>query len=59
VLLNAAAAFVAAGRVADLDHGVGLAAATLDTGAPRALLARLQAAKQAAANGVAPQGTPA
>jgi anthranilate phosphoribosyltransferase len=56
VLLNAAAAFVAAGRVMDLDDGVRLAAATLDAGAPRALLARLRAAKRAV---TAPQGMPA
>jgi anthranilate phosphoribosyltransferase len=56
VLLNAAAAFIAAGRAADLDGGVRLAGATLDAGTPRDLLARLRAAKQAA---VAAQGTPA
>jgi len=57
VLLNASAAFVAAGRVADLDAGVRLAAATLDAGTPRALLARLRTAKQAAAAQPA-EGTP-
>jgi anthranilate phosphoribosyltransferase len=48
VLLNAAAGFVAAGRAADLAAGVDLAAATLDSGAPLALLARLRTAKLAA-----------
>ncbi len=48
VLLNAAAGFVAAGRTHDLASGVGLAAATLDSGLPVALLARLRAAKLAA-----------
>jgi anthranilate phosphoribosyltransferase len=42
VLLNAAAGFLAAGRVADLADGVALARATLDAGAPRALLAALR-----------------
>jgi anthranilate phosphoribosyltransferase len=62
VLLNAAAAFVAAGRVADLDEGVRLAAATLDVGTPRDLLARLRAAKEANAAAVAArasEGAPA
>ncbi len=45
VLLNAAAAFVAAGRVAGLAGGIALAAATLDAGASAALLARLRAEK--------------
>ena len=48
VLLNAGAAFLAAGRVADLAGGVDLAAATLDAGSPRGLLERLRAAKRAA-----------
>jgi len=48
VLLNAAAAFVAAGRVPDLAAGVNLAAAAIDDGGPRALLGRLRAARQAA-----------
>ena len=48
VLLNAGAAFVVAGRAADLAAGVDLAAATLEAGAPLELLARLRAAKQAA-----------
>jgi anthranilate phosphoribosyltransferase len=48
VLLNAAAAFVAAGRAPDLAGGVALAAATIDAGSARALLARLRAEKAAA-----------
>ncbi len=48
VLLNAGAAFMAAGRVADLADGVRLAAATLDAGTPRDLLGRLRAARDAA-----------
>jgi len=63
VLLNAAAAFMAAGRVVDLADGVHLAASTLDAGTPRDLLARLRAAKQRAAAeqlaASAAQGTPA
>jgi len=48
VLLNAAAAFVAAGRAPDLAGGVALAAATIDAGSARALLAGLRAEKAAA-----------
>lgn len=48
VLLNAAAALVAAGRVPDLAAGVGLAAATIDAGRVAALLARLRAESSAA-----------
>jgi anthranilate phosphoribosyltransferase len=48
VLLNAAAAFVAAGRAPDLAGGVALAAATIDEGSARALLARLRAEKVSA-----------
>ncbi len=48
VLLNAGAAFVAAGRATDLAAGIGLARETLDSGAPVALLARLRAERQAA-----------
>jgi anthranilate phosphoribosyltransferase len=48
VLLNAAAAFVAAGRTEDLAAGVALAAATIDAGSAAALLARLRAEKAAA-----------
>ncbi len=48
VLLNAAAGFVAAGRVADLAQGVRLASMTLDSGAPIALVGRLRAARLAA-----------
>ena len=47
VLLNAAAAFVAAGRAADLSDGIALAALMIDTGAATAQLARLRAAKSA------------
>jgi len=61
VLLNAAAGFVAAGRAQDLAAGVDLAAATLDSGTPAALLSRLRAAKLAAdasrAAAVAASGT--
>jgi anthranilate phosphoribosyltransferase len=48
ILLNAAAAFVAAGRATDLVGGVALAAATIAAGSPRALLAALRAEKVAA-----------
>jgi anthranilate phosphoribosyltransferase len=47
VLLNAAAAFVAAGRVAGLGDGITLAAETIGSGAATELLARLRAAKTA------------
>ena len=59
VLLNAAAAFVAAGRSTDLAAGVALAAATLDGGAASRLLARLRAEKAAAdrARAAAPEVT--
>ncbi len=49
VLLNAAAAFVAAGRVAELRDGVDLAAATIASGAPLRLLDRLRAEQRASA----------
>ena len=58
VLLNAAAAFIAAERAADLADGVRLARATLDAGTPRDLLTRLRAAKLAAA-AAAGQAAPA
>jgi anthranilate phosphoribosyltransferase len=48
VLLNAGAAFVAAGRVTDLADGVELAARTLDSGAATGLVGRLRASKRAA-----------
>ena len=48
VLLNAAAAFVAADRAPDLRAGLALAAATIDGGFATALLARLRAEKGAA-----------
>jgi anthranilate phosphoribosyltransferase len=47
VLLNAAAALLVAGRVEALADGIPLAAATIDSGAATALLARLQSAKTA------------
>ena len=47
VLLNAAAAFLAAGRVAGLGDGISLAAETIESGATMALLGRLRAAKTA------------
>ena len=47
VLLNAGAAFVAAGRVQRLGDGVALAAETIDAGAARQLLERLRDAKRA------------
>jgi anthranilate phosphoribosyltransferase len=48
VLLNAGAAFVAAGRVASLPQGIALAAETIDDGRARELLERLRASKAAA-----------
>ncbi len=48
VLLNAAAAFVAADRAPDLGSGVALAAATIDDGSAAALLGRLRDEKLAA-----------
>jgi anthranilate phosphoribosyltransferase len=48
VLLNAGAALVAAGRVADVAAGVELAALTVDAGLGAELLDRLRAEKQAA-----------
>jgi anthranilate phosphoribosyltransferase len=42
VLLNAAAGFIAAGRAADFPTGVHLAAATIASGTPVALLGRLR-----------------
>ena len=47
VLLNAAAALLVAGRVGALADGIPLAAATIDSGAAKALLARLRSAKTA------------
>jgi anthranilate phosphoribosyltransferase len=47
ILLNAAAAFLASGRVTVLGDGVTLAAQTIDASLPRDLLARLRAAKRA------------
>ncbi|MGZ6340254.1 MAG: anthranilate phosphoribosyltransferase [Candidatus Limnocylindrales bacterium] len=45
VLLNAAAAFVVAGRASDLAEGIGLGARTIDAGAALGLLGRLRAAR--------------
>ena len=45
VLLNAAAAFMAAGRSTDLGAGISLAAGTIGSGEATKLLARLRAAK--------------
>jgi anthranilate phosphoribosyltransferase len=65
VLLNAAAAFLVAGRAANLRDGIALAATTIDSGAACGLLARLRAAKAAhdaatSATAVEPmQATPA
>jgi anthranilate phosphoribosyltransferase len=47
ILLNAAAAFLAAGRVTALGDGVKLAAETIDAGLARDLVARLRVAKTA------------
>jgi anthranilate phosphoribosyltransferase len=47
VLLNAAAAFVAAGRAVGLNDGITMAARTIDSGAATTQLARLRAAKTA------------
>jgi len=47
VLLNAAAAFVAAGRAPDLGAGVALAAATIDDGSATQILVRLRDEKAA------------
>jgi anthranilate phosphoribosyltransferase len=48
VLLNAGAAFLAAGRVAGVPEGIALAAETIDGGLARDLLERLRASKAAA-----------
>jgi anthranilate phosphoribosyltransferase len=48
VLLNAGAAFVAAGRAATVRDGIELAGTTIDGGAARRLLERLRASKLAA-----------
>ena len=47
VLLNAAAAFLAAGRATDLRDGIAMAAEAIDGGAATRLLGRLRAAKAA------------
>ena len=48
VLLNAAAAFVVAGRVAEMKDGVALAVETIDTGAAASALDRLATVSQSA-----------
>jgi anthranilate synthase/phosphoribosyltransferase len=48
VLLNAAAAFLAAGRATNLREGIALAAVSIDSGAASRLLGRLRVAKLAA-----------
>jgi anthranilate phosphoribosyltransferase len=48
VLLNAGAAFLAAGRASDLAEGVDTARGTLDAGTPRDLLASLRAERREA-----------
>jgi anthranilate phosphoribosyltransferase len=48
VLLNASAAFLAAGRAADLRDGIAMAAEAIDGGAAARLVDRLRAAKAAA-----------
>jgi anthranilate phosphoribosyltransferase len=48
VLLNAGAAFIAAGRAADLAEGIEQASTVLDSGAATRLLARLRAERVAA-----------
>ena len=58
VLLNAAAALIVAGRAADLAAGVRLAARTIDSGSPAALLGRLRAENAAAHPGPS-SGVPA
>ena len=50
VLLNAAAALVVAGRAEDLRHGADLAAASIDGGAARQVLARLVAMSNSGTN---------
>jgi anthranilate phosphoribosyltransferase len=47
VLLNAAAAFVAAGRAADLRNGIEMAAQAIDSGGAKRLLEQLRAARAA------------
>ena len=62
VLLNAAAGLLVAGRVTGLREGIAMAAATIDAGNARILLARLRAAKtvhDAARAGESMQGAPA
>jgi anthranilate phosphoribosyltransferase len=49
VLLNAAAAFIVAGKAETLEEGVGLGAETIDSGKAKATLDKLIATSQAAA----------
>jgi anthranilate phosphoribosyltransferase len=58
VLLNAAAALVAAGRAADLRTGIATARATIEAGAAIALLERLRAARRSADLARALEGAP-
>jgi len=59
VLLNAAAALVAADRASELRAGIAMAASTIDAGAATALLARLRAARRSAEQARALQGVTA
>jgi anthranilate phosphoribosyltransferase len=56
VLLNAAAALLAAGRIESLEAGIDLASLTIDSGAAMELLAALRAEKLAATEAAAPAG---
>ena len=56
VLLNAGAAFLAAGRVPSIEDGIALAVATIDGGGATVLLESLRAERLAAA--LEPAGTP-
>jgi anthranilate phosphoribosyltransferase len=58
VLLNAACGFLVAGRAADLREGVALAASTIASGAPDALLDRLRA-ERSSHEAMAAVGVPA
>ncbi len=60
VLLNAGAAFVAAGRAETIEEGVALAGLTIDAGLATVMLARLREERRAAEAGEgAAQGAPA
>jgi anthranilate phosphoribosyltransferase len=58
VLLNAGAAFVAAGRVREIGAGISLAAETIDSGAARQLLERLRDGRRSAEAERAARGAP-